>query len=56
MANFLEDTIIWNPNVNAFLRNLGPVLDHNICRLENFLLIGDLNSEITEIMKDICES
>ena len=42
-------------NINAFLRNLGPVLDHNMRRLENFLLIGDFNSEITEIeMKDFC--
>ena len=42
-------------NINAFLRNLGPVLDHNMYRLENFLLIGDFNSEITEIeLKDFC--
>ena len=40
-------------NINAFFRNLGQVLEHNMCRLENFLLIGDFNSEITEIeMKD----
>ena len=44
-------------NINAFLRNLGPVLDHNMCRLENYLLIGDFSSEITEIeMKDFCET
>ena len=43
-------------NINAFLRNLSPVLDHNMCRLENFLLIGDFNSELTEIeMKDFCD-
>ena len=35
-------------NINAFLRNLGPVLDHNMCRFENFLLTGDFNSEITK--------
>ena len=45
-------------NINALLRNLGPVVvDHIMCRLENFLLIGDFNSEITEIeMKDFCDT
>ena len=44
-------------NINDFLRNLGPVLDHNMCRLENFLLLGDFNSEISEIeMKNCCET
>ena len=43
-------------NINAFLRILGQVLDANMSRLENFLLLGDFNSEITEIyMKDFCD-
>ena len=43
-------------NINAFLRKLGQVLDANMSRLENFLLLGDFNSEITEIdMKDFCD-
>ena len=43
-------------NINAFLRKLGQILDENMSRLENFLLLGDFNSEITEIdMKDFCD-
>ena len=44
-------------NIHAFLRGLSPILDHYMCRLNNFLLIGDFNSETTETaMNDFCNT
>ena len=41
----------YNPhksNINAFLGTLGPILDHLMTKLENFILLGDFNSEVKE--------
>ena len=41
----------YNPNnsvVNKFTHDIGKVLDSFIGNYDNFLLVGDLNSEITE--------
>ena len=44
-------------NIHAFLRGLGPIMDHYMCRQDNFLLTGDFNSETTETaMKDFCNT
>ena len=44
-------------NINAFLGNIGPTLEHYMSNLENFILLGDFNSEINEIaMKNFCDT
>ena len=35
-------------NIDKYLRNLGSVLDHYMSKYENWLLLGDLNSEMQE--------
>ena len=45
------------PNIGNFLRSIGPTSDYHMCRLENFILLGDFNSEITEyLMKEFCDT
>ena len=36
-------------NTDIFLSKLGPILDHYLPKFDNFLLLGDFNSEIHEI-------
>ena len=44
-------------NIRNFLRNIGPALDHHMCKLENFILLGDYNSEMSEnAMKEFCDT
>ena len=44
-------------NIGPFLRKVGSNLDYHMCKVDNFLLLGDFNSEIHEsLMKDFCES
>ena len=44
-------------NIVTFLDTLGPILDRHMSRYENFLLLGDFNSEITELrMNEFCET
>ena len=41
------------PNIGNFLRSIGPTM----CRLENLILLGDFNSELTEyLMKEFCDT
>ena len=43
-------------NTDNFLSKLGPVLDHYLPKFDNFLLLGDFNSEIHEIgMSEFCD-
>ena len=43
-------------NIETFLRNLGTTLDKHMTQIENFLIIGDFNSEIhEESMTEFCE-
>ena len=35
-------------NIDAFLENVGQILDKNISKIENFLLLGDFKSEVPE--------
>ena len=35
-------------NIGTFLGEIGPILDRHMCKLEQFLLVGDFNSEICE--------
>ena len=43
-------------NIDIFLGNLGPILDKYMCKFENFILLGDFNSEMLEVsMKNFCE-
>ena len=50
----------YNPHkdyISNFLNTLGPCLDHYMSRYDNFLLLGDFNSEMNEnIMKTFCET
>ena len=50
----------YNPNkdnILNFVNNLGPLLDEYMRNYENFLLLGDFNSEISEtIMKEFSET
>ena len=50
----------YNPhkeNTSNFLTQLTPILDHYLSRFDNYLIIGDFNSEINEeIMKEFCDS
>ena len=44
-------------NISNFLSKLGSIIDRNILKYENFLLLGDFNSEITEpSMIEFCET
>ena len=44
-------------NIKTFLENIGPVLDHYMCELDNFIILGDFNSEVHEHeMKEFCET
>ena len=44
-------------NIGTFLQSIGPTLDHYLCNLENFILLGDFNSEVQENeMKEFCDS
>ena len=36
-------------NIDIFLGNLGPILDKYMCKFENFILLGDVNSEMLEV-------
>ena len=43
-------------NIDSFLGKLGPTLDQCMCKFDNFLLLGDFNSEIKEpIMAEFCD-
>ena len=43
-------------NINIFLGKLGPTLDHYMYKFDNFLLLGDFNSEINESsMAEFCD-
>ena len=50
----------YNPhkdNISNFMNQLGPCLDHYMPKYDNFLLLGDFNSEMSEsVMKDFCEA
>ena len=50
----------YNPhkgNICNFVKQLGPILDHYMPKYENFLLLGDFNSEMEEdAMKEFCET
>ena len=50
----------YNPNKNgisSYLNELTPILDNYLSKYDNYLLLGDLNSEIKEIpMKEFCET
>ena len=50
----------YNPDkktISAFLRQVGPILDSYMHRYDNFLLLGDFNSEVHEdAMIDFCET
>ena len=44
-------------NISTFLQNIGPTLDYYMCQLENFILLGDFNSEVSENeMKEFCDT
>ena len=43
-------------NIDKFVAYMGPVLDQQMSKPDNFLILGDFNSEIKEAsMKDICD-
>ena len=50
----------YNPhkeNISNFRRQLNPILDDNLSAYDNFLLIGDFNSEShEEILKEFCDT
>ena len=50
----------YNPNkntINNFLAQLGHVLDFYMAKYENYLLLGDFNSEVSETaMTDFCDT
>ena len=44
-------------NIDKFLACVGPVLDQQMSKIDNFLILGDLNSEIKEpCIKDFCDT
>ena len=44
-------------NISNFLKQLSPILDGYLSRFDNYLLIGDLNSEIQEpALNEFCET
>ena len=43
-------------NIDYFLSNVGPILDHYMCKFDNLLLLGDFNSSVDEIqMNEFCD-
>ena len=50
----------YNPhkdNISNFLNQFGPILDYYMPKYDNFLLLGDFNSEMSEdAMKDFCDT
>ena len=50
----------YNPDkhhINHFLSNMGPILDFYMAKYDNFLLLGDFNSEMSDTrMIDFCET
>ena len=50
----------YNPykiNINAFLGSLGNILDHQMCKLENYIILGDFNSEVkVQSFRDFCDT
>ena len=50
----------YNPNkhtINDFVAQLGHVLDFYLAKYENYLLLGDFNSEMSEVaMTDFCDT
>ena len=43
-------------NIKNYLHDLGPILDHYMPKYDNFLLLGDFNSEIKESdMSEFCD-
>ena len=43
-------------NIRTFLGSISPILDHYMIKLENFILLGDFNSEIHEnAMNEFCD-
>ena len=44
-------------NISAYLKNIGSTLDYYMCKLDNFILLGDYNSEMSEnAMKEFCDT
>ena len=44
-------------NINSFLGSIGHILDNHICNFENFILLGDFNSEISDDpLKIFCDT
>ena len=44
-------------NMDSFLNLLAPIIDTHMGRLENFIILGDFNSEVEEaVMKSFCET
>ena len=44
-------------NIDKYLACVGPVLDQQMSKVDNFLILGHLNSEIKEpSMKDFCDT
>ena len=44
-------------NINRFLDKLGPIFEQYISKYDNFLLLGDFNSDTTEIsMSEFCDT
>ena len=44
-------------NIDVFLENIGRILDQNISKIDNFLLLGDFNSEVHEqSLSNFCET
>ena len=44
-------------NIVNFLEGIGSTLDYYLCRLENFIIMGDFNSEAHEnAMKEFCNT
>ena len=50
----------YNPHkdyISNFVNKLGPCLDHYMSKFDNFLLLGDFNSEMSElVMKNVCDT
>ena len=44
-------------NIDNFLGDLGSIIDRNMSKLENFLIVGDFNSELKELsMSEFCDT
>ena len=50
----------YNPskdNINSFVKRVGPILDHYMPKFDNFVLLGDFNSEMQEhTMSEFCDT